>query len=285
MKKQNLSPAPLRLDCGEHAATALYLIARFGWLRARELGLLIYPKNIHSRKYAEKLLRKLVKLRYVLGRKLPGFNSGTAFVIASRGADWLNYHTENGEEPYKDGTDWGRIEKGTGWYPPASWIHDLIANSVLALSYEMGAEEVIPELQLRKMSPNATKHADGLIITRDKNGEKQSIWLEVERTRKTGKNADWTIEAVLKAERSKPVTEYPNVPPVRHGVIAIPNESIDERGYKINHKERIMNKVKKINLASPITIRFFIMEMNGINVDKFILDETVLKPIKKGNEE
>jgi hypothetical protein len=278
MQKQNTYHHQARLDSGEHAATALYFIARFGWLRATELGRFIYLNDIYSRKYAEKLLRKLVALRYVVPRKLPGSGAGTAFVLSSRGADWLNAHsTEKDEDYYKEGTNWGRAENG-GWMPPASWMHDLIVAGIMSILPEKGAKRVFSELELRRMVPNATKHPDGIFIIKDKNDEEQGVWLEVERSRKTGKNAEMTIMAVLKAQRGIPVTKYPELSPITHGIIAIPNQIIDERGYTINHKERIINKAKQIKLSSPITLQIMIINMRGVTVESIKLELVKLEP-------
>lgn len=116
------------LEPGEHAAQALHLVAEFLWLRPQELGRYLHPNDKHARKYAEKYLRKLLTLRYVVARKLPGRDAGTAFVLSQRGANWLN---ENGRVPAAfPGTKWGEIHEGR-WCPPSSWKHDLWAVGVL----------------------------------------------------------------------------------------------------------------------------------------------------------
>ncbi len=179
MQEPISSQIPLRLDANEHAATALHFIARFGWLRAIELGRFVYPNDKHGRKYAEKLLRKLVQLRYVLPRKLPGVGAGSAYVVAARGAAWLNAnvvgsnarnaHLEE-DDYYRDGTNWGRTNKDGIWSPPLSWEHDLLATGVLSFFNEKGAVDLVSERELLRMVPNASKHADGLAVTKDQHG-------------------------------------------------------------------------------------------------------------------
>ena len=184
--QKHISPKiPPRLDASEHAATALHFIARFGWLRATELGRFVYPNDKHGRKYAEKLLRKLVQLRYVLPRKLPGVGAGTAYVVATRGASWLNANVVGSNERnahlqeddyFRDGTNWGRTNKDGIWSPPLSWEHDLLSTGVLSLFWQQGAVDVVSERELLRMVPNVkdNKHADGLAVTKDQHGRLQS---------------------------------------------------------------------------------------------------------------
>lgn len=277
MQKPISSQIPLRLDASEHAATALHFIARFGWLRAIELGRFVYPNDKHGRKYAEKLLRKLVQLRYVLPRKLPGVGAGTAYVIAARGAVWLNAnvvgsnarnaHAEE-DDYYRDGTNWGRTNKDGIWSPPLSWEHDLLATGVLSFFNEKGAVDLVSERELLRMVPNASKHADGLAVTKDEQGQLQTIWLEVERSRKSGENLDAMLKAIVAAERGTPVTDYPGLPPVRHGMIAIPQTCQDERGYSLNHQQRILNRLAKIRLKYDTRIAFVVMQLKHVTVER-----------------
>lgn len=201
----------LFLKPGEAAAHALYAVSDFGWLRPTELGRLLSPGTATSRKYAERLLRKLTSMRYVLPRKLPGGHTGSAYVLTARGAAWLRDHASR--NAYRDGTNWGRITNGV-WAPPSTWLHQLHVAGVLSLLHEKGYE-VVSELALLRMATKAEKHADGMAIARDKSGQQFSIWIEVERSRKTGGHQEQMLRAVFGAARGKPVTLYPSLPPVR----------------------------------------------------------------------
>ncbi|WP_198552398.1 hypothetical protein, partial [Macromonas nakdongensis] len=276
MQKQLSSQIPPRLDANEHAATALHFIARFGWLRAIELGRFVYPNDTHGRKYAEKLLRKLVQLRYVLPRKLPGVGAGSAYVVAARGAAWLNANAVGSNERnahaeeddyYRDGTNWGRSDKNGVWSPPLSWEHDLLATGVLSLFWQQGAVDVVSERELLRMVPNASKHADGLAVTKDQHGRLQTVWLEVERSRKSGENLNAMLKAIVAAQRGTPVTDYPGLPPVRHGMIAVPEMCQDERGYSLNHQQRILNRLTKIGVKSDTNINFVLMQLKHVTVE------------------
>lgn len=296
MQKQLSPKIPPRLDANEHAATALHFIARFGWLRAIELGRFVYPNDTHGRKYSEKLLRKLVQLRYVLPRKLPGVGAGTAFVVAARGAAWLNSnvvgsnarnaHPEE-DDYYRDGTNWGRTNKDGVWSPPLSWEHDLLATGVLSLFWQQGAEDVVSERELLRMVPNVkdNKHADGLAVTKDPHGQLQTVWLEVERSRKSGENLDAMLKAIVSAQRGTPVTDYPGLPPMKHGMIAVPQACQDERGYSLNHQQRILNRLAKVGVKSDTHINFVLMELKHVTVESIRFATIVAKANGTANEE
>lgn len=256
----------LFLKPGEVAARALYLVNNFGWLRAPELGRFLSPGTDNSRKYAERMLRKLTAMRYVLPRKLPGQHAGTAYVVTARGAAWLRNHAVDDAAAitYRDGTNWGRSQNGT-WSPPPIWQHQVYVAGVLSLLYERGYE-VVSELELLRMAAGAKKHADGVAIGRDEDGDEFSIWIEVEQSRKTGKNLDEMLEAVVGAARGQPVTEYPTLPPVRAAFIAVPTRSFDERGYNIDHKARILSKIKRRGLASGVNFEIVGMLKEGVGV-------------------
>lgn len=283
----HISPKiPPRLDASEHAATALHFIARFGWLRAIELGRFVYPNDKHGRKYAEKLLRKLVQLRYVLPRKLPGVGAGTGYVVAARGAAWLNANVVGSNERnahleeddyFRDGTNWGRSNKDGVWSPPLSWEHDLLATGVLSLFWQQGAVDVVSERELLRMMPNASKHADGLAVTKDPHGQLQTVWLEVERSRKSGENLDAMLKAIVAAQRGTPVTNYPGLPPVKHGMIAVPQTCQDERGYSLNHQQRILNRLAKVGVKSDTNINFVLMELKHVTVESIRFATIVAK--------
>ena len=288
MQKPISPKIPPRLDANEHAATALHFIARFGWLRAVELGRFVYPNDTHGRKYAEKLLRKLVQLRYVLPRKLPGVGAGTGYVVAARGAAWLNANVVGTNERnahldeddyYRDGTNWGRSDKNGVWSPPLSWEHDLLATGVLSLFWQQGAVDVVSERELLRMVPNVkdNKHADGLAVTKDQHGQLQTVWLEVERSRKSGENLDAMLRAIVAAQRGTPVTDYPGLPPVRHGMIAVPELCRDERGYSLDHQQRILNRLAKTRVKYDTHINFTFMQLKHVTVESIRFATIVAK--------
>lgn len=250
-----------RLDAGENAAEALRLVGYFGWLRASELGRLLYPKNEHGRKYAETHLRKLLELRYVLARPLPGKDAGRAYVLTQRGANWLNDQAE--AKTYVPGTRWGESGGGS-WTPPASWRHDLMAVGTLVVLREQGWK-VIPESVIRRTMGETEKLPDGIAYT---TGDKpKCIWIEVESQRKSGKNLEHMIRTVASILRGKAPAAYPGIPAFNQAVIAVPLGAKDERGHRINHIERIKNKAESLGVSSSLTLIFFELKVRGIGVD------------------
>lgn len=258
------------LEPEEHAAHALRLIATFGWLRAQELGRYIHPNNPHSRKYAEKYMRKLQALRYVVARQLPGRHAGAAFVLSQRGATWLNEH---GHVPAaRAGTRYGEIRRGK-WQPPASWKHDLWSIGVLFLLREKQSFDIWTESQLRQLEPNVDKHPDGLLV-----GASGSTWLEVENSRKTGKNKMRMLQAVVLAARSSATVNYPNLPAFCTSIIAVPANAKDLHGRKIHHQENIMRQIKTIGVKAKTTIIFCTMHFKGAGVEKITLKPVTFYP-------
>lgn len=269
MRTKELKRLP-SLETTEKAALALHLVAEFQWLRAQELGRYMHPTDKHARKYAEKYLRKLLTLRLVIARLLPGRSAGTAFVLSQRGATWLN---ENGRIPAAlPGTKWGEILDGI-WHPPASWKHDLWAVGVLFIMRERQGFEVWSEPRLRSLEPEAQKHPDGLLLS-----DKGCIWLEVENSRKTGKNRLQMLRALVGAARGQAVTNYPNTPSISAALVAVPEDSKDLHGRTIHHAENLKRSIAHIGVKEKTTIFFVTMHLRGVGVEKLTVKPEVFLP-------
>lgn len=133
----------------------LLFVHHFGWLRAIELGALLFPKNATSAEAANRIVRSWEKRRLVIVRELPE-RAGKAVVLATAGVRFLS---ENGHKS-SSGKDLGSIGP-EGWRPPASWRHDLIATGLLVALRKRGYS-VIPEAALRRLPTDSTKLPDGL---------------------------------------------------------------------------------------------------------------------------
>ena len=271
-----MNKTPLRLDEGEHAAHALRFIGRFTWLRATELGRLLYPGRPHSRKYAEKNLRKLLELRLVVARPLPGRDAGTAYVLATRGAQFLNdWNAGAVGYTYRSGTDWGGTADGI-WSPPRSWRHDLMATGVLACLREERDWGVFPEPMLRHYVPSAEKHPDGLVVA-----GQRAIWLEVENARKSGRNIDQLVNALARASLRRPCSSFDAVlghlVPVSLGMVAINAEARDERGRRLNHLTRVESALRKQTFSPGTKLPLLVawVTLKGVGVDTVKLAERV----------
>ena len=163
-------------------STGLTAIAKFGWLRAREIGNVLWPHNASRNVAGARIARRWLAEKLVLERRLPdGF--GNAYVLSKKGADFVKHET-----PYGDQNDvisgkkiGDHIEQvGGTWRPTWSWRHDLLSNGFLTLAMGFGAE-VVSELELRRQHPNQKKIYDGLYRTDGSN-----FWFAVE-TERSGK--------------------------------------------------------------------------------------------------
>jgi hypothetical protein len=271
-----MNKTPLRLDEGEHAAHALRFIGRFTWLRPAELGRLLYPGRLHSRKYAERNVRKLLELRMVVARRLPGRDAGTAYVLAQRGAQFLNdWNAGAVDYTYRAMTDWGSTSDGI-WSPPRSWRHDLMATGVLACLREERQWGVFPEPMLRHRVPSAEKHPDGLLVA-----DQRAIWLEVENARKSGRNIDQLVRALARASMRRPYSSFESIlghlVPISLGLVAINADARDERGRRLNHLTRIESALRKQPLSAGTKVPLLVayVSLRGVGVDAVRLEEKV----------
>jgi hypothetical protein len=258
----------------ENAAEALYLIAKWGRLRPRELGMLMFGTTAHSQKYAETYVKKLKELGLVIARKLPGgVKSGTAYVLSEKGA----HHLARTKGPgWRSGKDWGTTAGGE-WKPPGCWKHDLRAYGVLAHLHCMGYD-VFPEKAVRGDDPRSEKHPDGLVINREQG---VSVWLEVEGARKTGKR-DMTplVEALVSAARGTPKTHYDLTlgAPMKAAAVAIDPEARDEKGHRIDHWSRLVVAVKARGLKTPVSLFVIWVVADGVGVGSIRVELKTIQP-------
>lgn len=255
----------------EHAGKMLSTIAFYGWLRPQELGLLRYGAAAHSRKYAEAGCRKLLAAGMVLARQLPR-HSGTAFVLSQQGAALVNYWDD---AAYRSGKDFGDTKSGA-WSPPASWQHDLAAIGLLAHLRALGWI-VRPEIALRREAQLVPKHPDGLVY-----GDGQGYWLEVEAARKSGPNMVRLVESLVRAARGQPVTYYDAWQhlSIKRAMVAIERTATDERGYALNHWQRIETAIRKRGLIAPVEITVAWLTMRGEGVGSIDLEIKHVIPSK-----
>lgn len=244
---------------------ALLWIWKFGWLRPRELGQLLWPSAEHATKYAERLSRKLLSAGLLLPRTLPQ-HCGTALVLSQRGAEFLS---DAAGVDAKTGKDIGETIDGV-WQPPKSWRHDLIANSFLTNFFarsnrvNAGSCFVLPERQLKRENPREPKIPDGIIV---QNFHETNFiyWVEVEHARKSGANLNSMAKNLIRVASGTPplISGYSaNVP-----CVVYCESSIDERGHALNHEHRITSAIKK-QADRDIKISFYRAEMIGPAVDR-----------------
>ncbi|MEN5424184.1 hypothetical protein ABE607_15045 [Comamonas aquatica] len=214
-------------------------ISDFGWLRAAELGALMFP-GVHAHKQAERLVRGWVHRGLILERKLPE-RAGRALVLAARGVQLL---AEVGIAAHS-GKDIGETMNGS-WQPPRTWKHDLLATQVLVTLRRRGFG-ILPEPVLRRSTEPLTKMPDGLAIKGT-----QVVWLEVESARKTGPAMRLMAEALSAVAAGQAETVCGHRP--THAMVAYLAQAQDERGYTLSHRARVRQAVAAITRSDmPLT--------------------------------
>lgn len=242
----------------------LTLVFEYGWLRARELGAFMWPRNSSSAEAANRLVRSWEKRKLVLVRELPE-RSGKAIVLALSGVRLLAEHGYHA----KTGKDIGTTTE-KGWIPPHSWRHDLIATGVLAEFHKRGYS-VIPEQTLRRStSTYATKLPDGLLC--GPTGE--WIWLEVEHAKKTGRN----MRDLAKALAYAAAGEIKEVGGKRcTQAMAAYTDNVDTRGYTLNHRARLIKAISE-QTRKTVDVTFAYCEMKGSGVKEITLATERIEP-------
>lgn len=229
----------------------LQLVHRFGWLRGLELGKIMWPYNSSARHQADRLIRSWLERGLVISRELP-LGAGRAVVLAAGGVRLL---ADFGIQS-SSGKDIGQIVDKK-WQPPASWKHDLIATGVQAELTKAGYY-TIPEYDIRRRAGTSLiKIPDGILINEEK---EQVVWLEVEYARKTGKAMKELAEALVAVatQESKTILGYKPT----HALVAFAQESQDERGYKLNHQDRVRTAVAEA-AKEDVQINWASCEISG----------------------
>jgi hypothetical protein len=281
----------------------------FGWLRPQELGRLLWPKVGHATKNAERICRKWEDNGLIIRRNLPNHN-GTAIVLSSNGAELLKeigidaktgkdigFARKKTDEEKREYEDRKKKEKEKKkektkdpenknkkrrkknnedivWKPPATWKHDLLSSGVLSICHEMG-HEIFPEMKLRRENPNTNKIPDGIIKWKNPNGGATlRIWLEVEASKKSGtKYGDPLAKAVIDSMNEKG-DELSQIR-CNYAMIAFNPNQICDRGYSLDHKERIKSKIEKLT-KKDIKVSFLELKLTGLGVSGFkIINEKI----------
>jgi hypothetical protein len=216
--------------------TIIKQIARWRWLRPQEMAKLLMPENKHGRRQCDRACRELVAAGMLLPRELPK-RAGMAYLLASRGVNWISTHYD---QSFPAGKDWGRHIDGV-WHPPESWLHDLAATTALIWLHGQGFQ-VWGEYALRRQQHIAEKHRDGIA----KGPDGRVYWVEVETTDKGGKNLHKLIVALARAAKGVPVTTYPGIPDATAAMVVVDADQTDRDGHQINHLHRICSKAEKM---------------------------------------
>ena len=239
----------------KNTLTALRYIAKFGWLRAYELGRFMYFDSKNFRERASNLLSRLHKRKLVIERQLP-HTAGKAFVLSKRGGDYLKNTFDmnvNEHSLFKSGKNIGRTVDGS-WLPNNNFEHDLLACSTLAQLQADGAT-IYSERQIRLHPRGLLKIPDGFAI---KDGK--GIWVEVENSRKSG-----NYMRIFASSLATILNTGIDILGVKtHNVlIAYPEFKRDEKDHFINHQLRTSNAISSF-LKANATVTYMPLQLIGL---------------------
>ena len=226
----------------DHAG--LLLVHNFGWMRARELGRMLWPASPRSAVNASELVGKWKRAGWVLVRPLPD-NMGQALVLSAAGAAYLR---ACGHMDAVTGKDWGETRAGD-WVAPRTWQHELLTLGLLAQLHTEGWQ-VIPERQLRREN-RPGKFPDGLAIRGD-----DVIWIEVENARKSGPHRNQMVEALILASQGE--AEQLSGQVANHAMLAYATNARDERGFRLDHRSRVMAALAR---RAPVDVPLMLAEL------------------------
>lgn len=246
----------------------LTFIAKFGLLRAQELGLLMWP-NTSRTGYPQacRLAKSWLKRGLVIKRIFPE-GHGRAFVLSKKGATFRkkieqivgNRGAEMAREKgiaYRSGASIGSMNDGV-WTPPTSWKHDLISHGVLARLTTFGWT-VYPENQIRTSGEWSGKIPDGLAKRPE-----AVLWLETECAIKNGRMKQRPLVQGLALAAEGRLPHVMGMQPTMAGV-ALDVDATDARGYRLDHRTRVTSAVKKV-IRQDMQINWFECQTKNFGV-------------------
>lgn len=243
----------------------------FGWLRAAELGLLMWPENKTSAVSASRVIRSWIKRELVTERVLPD-RAGVAVVLAKKGVQLL---AEHGYEA-STGSSWGTAREGV-WMPPSSWRHDLIATGVLCQLTKLGWD-VLPEAALLRAPKKPIKIPDGLARppASEDNPSPSWHWLEVEHAHKSGKRLKAMANALYLAAQGgiKAVDSIE-----AKGALVAYTDVLTKVGHEIHHGTRVMTAVDaEAKVGDHLTIGLIHAKIAGASVTEIVITNEKVRP-------
>lgn len=263
-------------------------IARFGWLRARELGSLLWPKAASAAKkslpddakaqnqriMANAVIKRLQDQRLIIQRALPKL-AGNAIVLSAKGARLLNTY----QIKARPGDSWGRAQDRT-WTAPSQWQHELLTAIILVRAVYYGYD-IKTELELRSDNPGQTKYPDGLIrsVLTDRTPHLiLTQWLEVESADKSGAKLQRLTSYLLKVQRG----EAPTLSgwTANAAVVAFRDDMLAPSGNRIDHLNRISSAVQRhIGADLPFYVqRLTIKKKSAFHVEDIEPEPHVIHP-------
>lgn len=167
---------------------AIRIIARFGWIRAYEMSLFLFPDvgmNPDSRRtMGRRIVSRLKELDYVVGVLL--FGGSEALYLTKAGAGFARELWEDGalDAPPK--------------FLARDWQHDCYVAQMLYSATIGNLGRLVTERQIIQYEPSGTRRPDGLIMLYD-----SWVLVEVEHSRKSGvhmRNQAQRIASAIRGE-------------------------------------------------------------------------------------
>lgn len=244
----------------------LRAVHQCGYLRAAELGRLVWPAQATSKKSAEKLIRSWIERRLVIVRELPQ-RHGRVVMLATAGVRLL----AEGGVAAVSGKDIGQSPgQHLPWEPPATWRHDLMALGVLSHLKTRGWV-VMPELELRRHAVGMAKLPDGLA----RDPLNRWWWLEVENARKSGPAMRLLADAVIATSQQQVVIA--GIRPV--GTMLAYTDSVSELGHQIDHRARVSAAVEE-KARDPVQVMFARLTTRNYSVEGIALEPATIAPAR-----
>lgn len=245
----------------ENDVRGLTLLHNFGWLRAPELGLFMWPETATKHNMACRVVASWERRGLVLTRPLPDM-AGKAVFLSAAGARLLRAESDVDAVSGKDiGT-----RTPSGWLPPATWRHDVLAAGVLGQLARRGCE-VLAEPQLRRMESKPAKWPDGLVkLPPTATEPTRWAWLEVEQSRKSGPQMKAMAQALHRV--CSPLGVSFAGRHVTCVLVAYPDAVFNEFGHRLDHPRRVENAIAEAGKES-LSLHFLKCAMSGVGVTGF----------------
>ena len=174
----------------ENQQKLLFWLVRFGWLTARQIAKLVWPRSSQSLQNAQKKIAQLLKLERLIKRDLP--SGSTGYVLSAQGANQIRSICPT----VKSGKDL-RVKND---------YHRAISNSYLIDRYFLDAEAIYTEHEIQRgLAPCREvggKIADGIYDT-----ELGAVWVETENTWKSSKRTNEIVKFCQKYLKRGPLKQ------------------------------------------------------------------------------
>lgn len=209
----------------EHRRKVLSLAKSIGFVDATLVGESLWRNDPHKRKYAERLLARLVNDDALLRRPVAGRRG--AYVLTKIGA---------AEIGGTSGARWGRLVKdgvAQRWLPPLTFDHDRRAARFGCWMERFGYRPFF-EREYRD-GKESRSVADVILVDVERS---VGVWVEVENAQKNATERLEQIDAAIQRFRSPPSLSTPwgRVALKHTSWVLPPTDWRDIRGYFINHE-------------------------------------------------